>query len=104
MLPRHTGRVMKLIGIALHKPRFNELTAAAVMGAGLWTLAIGLLHLLQFEIGKADAGGLLLVVLWGCVSARVGIRIGLGHRHLVANLLVSASLLALYEGARALIA
>jgi len=104
MPPRHTGRIMKLIGIALQKPRFNELTAAAVMGAGLWTLAVGLLHVMQFEISKADAGALLLMVLWGCVSVRVGIRVGLGHRHLVANLLVSASLLALYEGARALIA
>jgi hypothetical protein len=95
---------MKIIGIPLRKPRFNELTAAVVMGAGLWTLAVGLMHALQFEISKADAGALLLVVLWGCVSARVGIRVGGGHRHLVANLLVSASLLALYEGARVFIA
>ena len=95
---------MKIIGISLHKPRFNDLTAAAVMGAGLWTLAIGALHMLQVEISRADAGALLLVMLWGCVSARVGIRVGLGHRHLAANLLVSAGLLGLYEGARVLIA
>ncbi|MBC7955782.1 MAG: hypothetical protein H7Y33_07930 [Cytophagales bacterium] len=95
---------MKIIGISLYKPRFYELTAAVIMGAGLWTLAVGLLHVLQFEISRADAGALLVVVTWGCVSARLGIRIGQGHRHLAASLLGSASLLALYEGARVLIA
>ncbi len=91
---------MKFIGIPLRKPDFNELTAAAVMGAGLWMAAVGFMHAAQLELAKADAGALLLVCLWGCVSSRCGIRIGLGQRHLVANLLVSALLLSVYEGAR----
>jgi hypothetical protein len=95
---------MKLIGIQLRKPHFNELTAAVVMGAGLWTLAVGLMHFLHVDISKADAGALLLVVMWGCVSARLGIRIGMGNRHLAANLLVTALLLGVYESAWALAA
>lgn len=95
---------MKLIGIPLRKPHFNELTAATIMGAGLWTLAVGVMHFLQLEVSKADAGALLLVVVWGCVSARVGIRVGMGHRHLAANLLVTALLLGVYEGAWAIAA
>ncbi|MEO8151588.1 MAG: hypothetical protein ABI605_00860 [Rhizobacter sp.] len=93
---------MKIIGIPLRKPRFNELTAAVIMGAGLWTLSVGLMHVLHVELSKADAGALLLVLLWGCVSARLGIRVGMGHRHLVANVLITAALLAVYQGAWAL--
>ena len=39
---------------------------------------------------------------WACLSTRLGLRVGLGQRHLAANLLVSGLLLGLYEGARAL--
>ena len=74
------------------------------MGAGLWVLAVGLMHALGADLGKADAGALLLVLLWGCISVRVGIRVGQGQRHLVANLLVTAALLGAYEGAWALAA
>ncbi len=95
---------MKLIGIPLRKPRFNEVTSAVIMGAGLWILAVGLMHILHADIGKADAGALLLVLLWGSVSARLGIRVGMGTRHLVANVLVTALLLGVYQGAWALAA
>jgi len=93
---------MKLFGLPLRKPRFNELTAAVIMGAGLWVLAVGLMHVAHVDLGKADAGALLLVLLWGCVSARMGIRIGMGMRHLVVNLLVTAALLTVYQGAWAI--
>lgn len=94
---------MKIIGVPLRRPGFNELTAAAVMGSGLWVLAVGLAHVARMDLTKADAGALLLVMLWACVSARMGIRVGAGGRHLAANLLVSGVLLALYELARALV-
>lgn len=94
---------MKLIGVPLRRPDFNELTAAAVMGAGLWVLAVGLLRFTSLPLTKADAGALLLVMLWACMSARFGIRVGAGGRHLAANLAVSAALLALYEAARTLL-
>ena len=93
---------MKLIGISLRKPSFGELTAAAVMATGLWLVTVGGLRAFQVEIGKADAGALLLIVMWACLSARLGIRIGMGQRHLLANLLGSATLLVLYELARGL--
>ncbi len=90
---------MKIIGIPLRAPRFNEITAAVIMGSGLWVLAVGLMRAAGVETGRADAGALLVVMLWGCVSARVGIRVGAGGRHLAANLLVTALLLGAYQGA-----
>jgi hypothetical protein len=90
---------MKLIGLPLRKPSFNEFTAAVIMAGGLWTLAVGLAVALHLEMGKADAGALLVVMLWGCTSTRVGVRIGMGGRHLVVHLLVSALLLGLYQSA-----
>ncbi|HEY0818796.1 MAG TPA: hypothetical protein VGD46_08470 [Rhizobacter sp.] len=93
---------MKLIGVPLRRPGFNELTAAAVMGSGLWVLAVGLAHALRMDLTKADAGALLLVTMWACLSTRMGIRVGAGGRHLAVNLLVSAALLAAYELARTL--
>ena len=93
---------MKLIGIPLRRPSFGEITASAVMGVGLWIAAVGLLRFLDVEIDKADAGAMLLVVFWGCVCTRVGIHVSRGHRHLLANLLVSTLLLVLYQAAWAI--
>ena len=95
---------MKFIGIPLRRPCFNELTAAAVMATGLWLAAVACLRVAHFDMQRADAGALLLVMTWGCVSARLGIHIGQGHRHLIANLLLSALLLGLYEGVWLLVA
>ena len=94
---------MKFIGVSLRRPGFNELTAAAVMGSGLWVLAVGVAHIARMELTKGDAGALLLVMLWACVSARMGIRVGAGGRHLAANLVVSGVLLGVYELARTLV-
>jgi hypothetical protein len=93
---------MKLIGVPLRRPDFNELTAAAVMGSGLWVLAVGLMHAARMDLTKGDAGALLLVMLWACMSTRFGIRVGAGSRHLAANLCVSAVLLGAYEVMRTL--
>ena len=94
---------MKLIGIPLRRPSSGELTAAAVMAVGLWLAALGLTRVLRIDMGAAEAGALLLVVVWGCVSARVGIRVGMGQRHLLANLLVSGALLGTYQAAWAVV-
>lgn len=95
---------MHLIGIPLRRPSFAELTAAGVMAAGLFVLAIGLASGLAWPLASVDAGALLLVLMWACVSARVGIHIGRGQRHLLANLLVSAALLGAYQAAWAVVA
>lgn len=91
---------MKLIGIPLRKPNFAELTAASILAVGLWIACLGLIRAASVDIARADAGALLVVVAWACLSTRLGIRVGNGQRHLAANLLVSGSLLGLYELAR----
>jgi hypothetical protein len=91
---------MNLFGIPLRKPSFNEVTAATVMAIGLWLLVTGLMRAGGQELGATDAGAALLVCVWSCVGARIGIRIGLGARHLAANLVVSGALLLAYEGAQ----
>ena len=95
---------MKLLGIPLRTPGANELTAASIMAVGLWVAAIGLTRVAPVTLDRSDAGALLLVLLWACISARLGIRVGMGGRHLGANLLVSAVLLGVYESALTLTA
>ena len=95
---------MKFLGISLRKPGANELTAASVMAVGLWVAAIGFMRVAPVIIDRSDAGALLLVLLWACISTRLGIRVGMGGRHLAVNLLVSAVLLGVYESALALTA
>ena len=94
---------MKILGIILRKPSFNEITAAVVMATGLFVAALGLMHALHMPIDQTEAGAMLLVVLWGCISVRLGIRIDQGKQHMVANLMVSALLLGAYQGAVAFV-
>lgn len=88
---------MHLIGIPLRKPSHNEVAASTVMAVGLWLAGIGLMQVLQVDFSRADAAALLLVCLWGCLSARLGIRIDRGGRHLVASLAVNALLLGAHQ-------
>lgn len=88
---------MKLIGIPLRKPAFAELTAASIMAVGLWVAAVGVLLATRVRFDRVDAGALLIALLWACVSARMGIRVGQDRRHLVANLLGCTLLLGLYQ-------
>jgi hypothetical protein len=95
---------MKLFGIPLRKPTFNEVTVAAVMATGLFLAALGVMRLFRLPIDPIEAGALLLVVVWGCVSVRMGIRIDQGRNHMAASLMVSALLLGAYKGAWAFVA
>ena len=95
---------MTFFGISLRKPSFNEVTAATVMAVGLWVAAVGIAHASGHGLDPIDAGALLVVSLWGCVGARLGLPLGQGGRHLAANIGVSALLLGLYQGAIALVA
>ena len=89
---------MNLFGIALRKPSFNEVTAATVLGCGLWLLAVGLLSASGHPLQRLEAGAALLVALWACIGARIGIRVGQGPRHLAANVAVGALILGAYQG------
>ena len=88
---------MKLVGIPLRKPAYAELTAATVMAVGLWAAAVGVLLASHVGIDRADAGALLLTLVWACLSTRLGIRVGQDRRHLLANLLGCTLLLGVYQ-------
>jgi len=95
---------MTLFGIELRKPSFNEITAATVMAVGLWISAVGLARATGHALEAGDAGALLVVTVWACVGARLGLGVDKGRRHLAAHLGVSAALLGLYQGALVLVA
>ena len=99
-----SGSSMKILGIELSKPSFNEVTASAVMAAGLWLACMALLRVSEQPLDRIEAGGALLVIFWGCVGVRMGIRIDRGVRHLAANLLCGGVILALYHAIVSLIA
>jgi hypothetical protein len=90
---------MKLFGIELRKPSFNEITAATVLAVGLWIAVVGLARASGHTLLGQEAGALLVVAVWGCVAVRIGLAFDNGRRHIVANLAVSAVLLGLYQGA-----
>ena len=85
-----------LFGIDLRRPTLNEFTAASVLALGLWLLVLGLAYRFGAGLQAFDAGALLLVVEWGCVAARAGVRPDRGARHVLANLAVSALLVGVY--------
>jgi hypothetical protein len=90
---------MMLFGIQLRRPTFNEVTAATVMAVGLWVAVIGLAQVSGHALQARDAGALLVVSIWGCIGARLGVGVGKGGRHLAAHVGVNAVLLAIYQGA-----
>lgn len=90
---------MKIIGIPLRKPSFAEITSAAVLACGLWLAFVALAVRLDTAPDRADAGAALLVIFWGCVCVRLGIRVDQGGRHLALNLGCCALLMALYQAA-----
>jgi hypothetical protein len=95
---------MTVFGIALRKPTFNEVTAAALLGIGLWMTGLGIAHAGGHSLEMRDAGALLLVSTWACIAVRIGLGADQGGRHLAVNVVVITVLLGLYEGAVALAA
>lgn len=95
---------MKVFGIALRRPGFGEITAAAVMGSGCWIAAVGIAQASGHPMSAADAGALLLVAVWATVGVRIGLRFDEGPRHLAVYGCVGAVLIGLYQGALALAA
>jgi hypothetical protein len=95
---------MKILGIELSKPSFNEVTASAVMAAGIWLACVALWRVSEHPMDRIEAGAALLVIFWGCVGVRLGIRLDKGLRHLAVNLLCGAAILMVYHGVMALIA
>ena len=64
---------MKIFSIELRRPSFNEVTAATVMGIGLWLACLGGAAALHQPMSRVDAGAALVVILWGCLSVRFGV-------------------------------
>ena len=95
---------MTVFGITLCKPTFNEITAATVMGIGLWLTGLGIAHASGHALDIRDAGALLLVSSWACIAVRIGLGVDQGSRHLLVNMAVIAVLLGLYDSAVALAA
>jgi hypothetical protein len=93
---------MKILGIELSKPSFNEVTASAVMAAGLWLACVALWRVSEQPLDRVEAGGALLVIFWGCVGVRMGIRFDKGVRHVAANMLCAGVILSVYHGVMAL--
>jgi hypothetical protein len=90
---------MTFFGISTRRPTFGEITAASVMALGLWLALCAVLLRLDQSLSRFDAGALLLVIEWGCVAVRMGIRPDRGMRHLAANFTVGALLLGVYSQA-----
>ena len=95
---------MTVFGITLRKPTFNEITAATVMGIGLWLTGLGIAHASGHALDMRDAGALLLVSSWACIAVRIGLGVDQGSRHLIVNIAVITVLLGLYDSAVALAA
>ena len=95
---------MKLFGIKLRKATFNEITAAAVLGTGLWMVGLGFAQASGHALDIREAGALLLVTAWACIAVRIGLGIDQGRRHLLVNIGVIALLLGAYDGALAFVA
>ena len=89
---------MKILGIELNKPSFNEVTASAVMAAGLWLACVAVWRVSKQPMDRIEAGAALLVIFWGCVGVRMGIRFDRGFRHVAANLLCAGAILTVYHG------
>ena len=89
---------MKILGIQLNKPSFNELTASAVMAAGLWLACMALFKVSNQPLDRIEAGAALLMIFWGCVGVRIGIRLDRGLRHVAANLVCGGAILLIYHG------
>lgn len=95
---------MKLLGVQLRRPSFNEVTASAIMAAGLWLAYVALLRTTGGVFEPTEAGAALLVIFWGCICARLGIHVGRGLPHLALNILMGGALLAIYQVAVLLVA
>lgn len=88
---------MKILGIQLNKPSFNEVTASAVMAAGLWLATVALFRVTEQPIDRIQAGAALLVIFWSCVGVRMGIRLDKGLRHVAVNVVCGGAILVVYN-------
>lgn len=90
---------MKLLGISTRVPSFGEVTAASIAALGLWIVACGLSYRAGFSPSRFDAGVLLVLIEWSCVSLRLGIRPHLGARHLALHVAGCALVMAAFHAA-----
>lgn len=89
---------MKLLGIALRKPRYVEFTAASVMAVGLWVAAMGVSSVAGQALSLAEAAAVLVMMWWSCVGIRCGIDLARGGwRHWTAHGAIALALVALSQ-------
>jgi hypothetical protein len=89
---------MNILGITLSRPSFNEITWTALIACIWWVAAIGIWQLAGGKPDVVDAGATLLIIFWGCLCPRCGIRIDRGLPHLFLNLVISALILTAFQG------
>jgi hypothetical protein len=85
---------MKVIGIELRKPGPWGITFAVVLAVLLWAMAV------LSGLGpstKVAAGSALVAMLWGTISASIGIEAAKGGRHLAVSLLGCVVVLGVYS-------
>lgn len=91
---------MKVWGVQLERPGPWGLTAAVGIGAVLWVTWV------VSGLGprtKVAAGGMLVAMLWGTISASVGIHAARAGRHLALNVLGCTAVMLVYAGVIALV-
>jgi len=84
---------VKSLGISLRKPALAGLRVASVLAVVLWAAAMAVLLAGHVELGGAGAVALLLALAW----TGLGMRLGQGRHHLLANLLGCTLLLGVYQ-------
>lgn len=89
---------MNILGVTLNKPSFTEVTWAALIACVWWVAALGIWTVAGGRPEPVDAGATLLIIFWGCICPRCGIRIDRGFSHLALNMVVSAIILTAFQG------
>ena len=77
----------------------SRLTLACASAVGLWVGVLGLLHATRVPVDARDAFGLLVVIAWGCIVTRLGLRGGRNRRQVATNFLFTGVLILLVEAA-----
>lgn len=85
---------MTIFGCELRRPSFSELTVATAAGVALW-LTLVLLGFVTLESTSAD--GMLVAIIWGCISNTLGINANKGWRPILLIVVGCVLVLLIYQ-------